>query len=108
MIANFIESINNLKNFKLNTMENITLMSETEADFNKYYLKYNDIKIPFEQSSSGEKSASVLEIICSYFAHDYNIKQKSIEKIILEDIVNKFIMNKKILKSNIIASKKKY
>ncbi|MBF7044719.1 AAA family ATPase [Campylobacter volucris] len=99
MIANFIESINNLKNFKLNTMENITLMSETETDFNKYYLKYNDIKIPFEQSSSGEKSASILEIICSYFAHDYyNIKQKSIEKIILEDIVNKFIMIKKNFK----------
>ncbi|EKJ5635709.1 ATP-binding protein [Campylobacter coli] len=98
MIANFIESINNLKNFKLNTMENITLMSETEADFNKYYLKYNDIKIPFEQSSSGEKSASILEIICSYFAHDYDIKQKSIKKIILEDIANKFIMNKKNFK----------
>ncbi|HED5999844.1 TPA: ATP-binding protein, partial [Campylobacter coli] len=98
MIANFIESINNLKNFKLNTMENITLMSETEADFNKYYLKYNDIKIPFEQSSSGEKSASILEIICSYFAHDYDIKQKSIKKIILEDIANKLIMNKKNFK----------
>ncbi|HED6126530.1 TPA: hypothetical protein R5W37_001207, partial [Campylobacter jejuni] len=32
MIANFIESIKNSKNLKLNTMENITLTSETEAD----------------------------------------------------------------------------
>ncbi|OCX42303.1 hypothetical protein A7X81_03695 [Campylobacter ornithocola] len=94
MIANFIESINELKNFKLNTMKNITFISETEADFNKYYLKYNDIKIPFEQSSSGEKSASILEIICNYFAHEYNIEQKSVKKIILENILNKFITNK--------------
>ncbi|ECK7611693.1 ATP-binding protein, partial [Campylobacter jejuni] len=95
MIANFIESIKNSKNLKLNTMENITLTSETEADFDRYYLKYNDIKIPFEQSSSGEKSASILEIICNYFAHEYNIEQKSVKKIILENILNKFIADKK-------------
>ncbi|TKX28245.1 AAA family ATPase [Campylobacter estrildidarum] len=97
MIANFIESIKNSKNLKLNTMENITFTTEMEADFSKYYLKYNDIKIPFEQSSSGEKSTSVLEIICNYFAYDYDIEQKSIKKIILENILNKFTIEKERL-----------
>lgn len=98
MIANFIESVKNSKNFKLNIIKNITFTSEREANFDRYYLKYNDIKIPFEQSSSGEKSASILEIICNYFAYDYNIEQKSVKKIILENILNKFIINKNNLK----------
>ncbi|HIC4135879.1 TPA: AAA family ATPase, partial [Campylobacter jejuni] len=45
-----------------------------------------------------EKSASILEIICNYFAYDYNIEQKSVKKIILENILNKFIINKNNLK----------
>ncbi|ECK8391788.1 ATP-binding protein [Campylobacter jejuni] len=98
MIANFIESVKNSKNFKLNIIKNITFTSEREANFDRYYLKYNDIKIPFEQSSSGEKSASILEIICNYFAYDYDIEQKSVKKIILENILNKFIINKNNLK----------
>ncbi len=98
MIANFIESVKNSKNFKLNIIKNITFTSEREANFDRYYLKYNDIKIPFEQSSSGEKSASILEIICNYFAYDYNIEQISVKKIILENILNKFIINKNNLK----------
>ncbi len=98
MIANFIESVKNSKNFKLNIIKNITFTSEREANFDRYYLKYNDIKIPFEQSSSGEKSAGILEIICNYFAYDYDIEQKSVKKIILENILNKFIINKNNLK----------
>ncbi|HGG0342255.1 TPA: AAA family ATPase, partial [Campylobacter jejuni] len=46
----------------------------------------------------GEKSASILEIICNYFAYDYDIEQKSVKKIILENILNKFIINKNNLK----------
>ncbi|EFP3713003.1 hypothetical protein HPX16_002025, partial [Campylobacter jejuni] len=42
--------------------------------------------------------ASILEIICNYFAYDYDIEQKSVKKIILENILNKFIINKNNLK----------
>lgn len=87
MIANFIESINEVKYFKLKTMENTTLTSENEAGFIKYYLIHNDIKIPFEQSSSGEKSTSIMETISSYFAYLYDIKKKSLDKIAIENII---------------------
>ncbi|EGA8550628.1 AAA family ATPase [Campylobacter coli] len=87
MIANFIESINEVKYFKLKTMENTTLTAENEAGFIKYYLIHNDIKIPFEQSSSGEKSTSIMETISSYFAHLYDIKKKSLDKIAIENII---------------------
>ncbi|HHP5545817.1 TPA: hypothetical protein ACSCZ7_001905, partial [Campylobacter jejuni] len=39
MIANFIESVKNSKNFKLNIIKNITFTSEREANFDRYYLK---------------------------------------------------------------------
>lgn len=100
MIENFIESIKELKDFNLNTMENITFTSETEAGFNKYYLNYNNVKLPFEQSSSGEKSVSIIEIICNHFAHNYNIKQKSIKKITFENILHKVIKDKKLLEKH--------
>ncbi|EGD0208528.1 MULTISPECIES: AAA family ATPase [unclassified Campylobacter] len=87
MIANFIESINEVKNFQLKTMENTTLTTENEAGFIKFYLIHNDIKIPFEQSSSGEKSTSVMETISSYFSYVYDIKNKSLDKIAIENII---------------------
>lgn len=111
MIANFIESIKNLKSLKLNSMENITLMPEKEADFNKYYLKYNDIKIPFEQSSSGEKSTTIIEIISNYFAYEYDIEDNFLDKVIIRNMVfnlgklinikDKFIKDK-IIRNDII------
>ncbi|HEC1759895.1 TPA: ATP-binding protein [Campylobacter lari] len=88
MIANFIESINEVKYFQLKTMENTIFMAENEAGFTKCYLNHNDLKIPFEQSSSGEKSTSIMEIISNYFAYVYDIKNKSLEKITIENLIS--------------------
>ncbi|MBF7042256.1 ATP-binding protein [Campylobacter volucris] len=97
MIENFIESVENSNNFQLNTMKNITFKSEIKVGFSKYYLEHNGIKIPFEQSSSGEKSTSILEIICNYFAYSYNIKKTSIKKIAIKNALDKVIMSKNAL-----------
>ncbi|MCV3375025.1 ATP-binding protein [Campylobacter sp. IFREMER_LSEM_CL2151] len=88
MIANFIESINEVKYFQLKTMENTIFTAENEAGFTKCYLNHNDLKIPFEQSSSGEKSTSIMEIISNYFAYVYDIKNKSLEKITIENLIS--------------------
>ncbi|EAJ0341127.1 ATP-binding protein [Campylobacter lari] len=88
MIANFIESINEVKYFQLKTIENTIFTAENEAGFTKCYLNHNDLKIPFEQSSSGEKSTSIMEIISNYFAYVYDIKNKSLEKITIENLIS--------------------
>ncbi|EPE3793278.1 AAA family ATPase [Campylobacter lari] len=88
MIANFIESINEVKYFQLKTMENTIFTAENEAGFTKCYLNHNNLKIPFEQSSSGEKSTSIMEIISNYFAYVYDIKNKSLEKITIENLIS--------------------
>ncbi|ELP9120036.1 ATP-binding protein [Campylobacter lari] len=88
MIANFIESINEVKYFQLKTIENTIFTAENEAGFTKCYLNHNDLKIPFEQSSSGEKSTSIMEIISNYFAYVYDIKNKSLEKVTIENLIS--------------------
>lgn len=88
MIENFIKSATRgPEKIKLNTMKDITFTSETQIGFNRYYLEHNNVKIPFEQSSSGEKSAIVVELICNYFSRDYKFKAPSGDKIDLGNLL---------------------
>lgn len=71
MIENFYEAFDEIgENFQLNTMD-IKLHSE-KMFHRQFFINRNGKKIKLEHASSGEKNASILELISYYFSNKYD------------------------------------
>ncbi|MBR8463331.1 AAA family ATPase [Campylobacter sp. faydin G-24] len=71
MIENFNASFSNAKHHDLFTMD-ISLTSKKRVGYEQFYIKNKDSEIKFENSSSGEKNITILELICGHFASKYD------------------------------------
>lgn len=74
MIENFYEAFDEIgENFQLNTMD-IKLHSE-KMFHRQFFINRNGKKIKLEHASSGEKNASILELVSCYFSNEYNLSE---------------------------------
>lgn len=90
------------KDFEIHSIKNIKLNSKKMVGYEQILLNRNDdVEIKFENTSSGEKSVSIIELLTYYFSEEYSfIKNTSDEIRILlgirfnKDIFSKFSSNK--------------
>lgn len=74
----FLESIS--KKVKVKTM-NIELSKEKNGIYNRFFINAKDSKTQFQNSSSGFKSVSIIEIITSYLVLSYRYIEKNIRNL---------------------------
>ncbi|WP_086303165.1 AAA family ATPase [Campylobacter vicugnae] len=95
MVENFYESLDHFKEFKLNSFD-LTLTRKKRVGYESIHLVKDNKSIKFESASSGEKSISIIELICSYFANNYDfdngfsnsLLELISQKIEIDNIVN--------------------
>ncbi|WP_158654074.1 AAA family ATPase [Helicobacter pullorum] len=73
MISNFKESLSKM-NQEMQTM-NINVLKKKKVAYEQYYIQRDNKEIKFENSSSGEKSSVIIELICSHFATKYDFEE---------------------------------
>ncbi|MBP3194304.1 MAG: ATP-binding protein [Cardiobacteriaceae bacterium] len=88
MIDVFYEAFDAIgENFSLHTVK-IKLNSSTAVGHKQFLINRNGKKIKFEHASSGEKNASVLELISYYFSDKYELTEsfnKNINALLLNN-----------------------
>ncbi|MBP3221319.1 MAG: ATP-binding protein [Neisseriaceae bacterium] len=64
------------KDFEIESIQDIKLDSKkTRYGYEQIYLNRNSVEIKFENTSSGEKSVSIIELLTYYFAKHYDFIQ---------------------------------
>ena len=74
----FLESRN--RKVKVKTI-NIELSKEKNGIYNRFFINVKDSKTQFQNSSSGFKSVSIIEVITSYLALSYRYIEKNIRNL---------------------------
>jgi len=100
MASNFDKAFKKFNGkFKLETLK-LELIQKSNGFFNEYYLKSKKSEVKLRNASSGEKSITALELICSYLSKKYDFDEE------VPNAVDKLAKEAKTLEKSIKNSKR--
>lgn len=74
MIDNFYKATEYINDFQLKTMD-IELSSKKKDNYKQFFLQRENKTIKFDNASSGEKNITILELIASFYAEEYDFNE---------------------------------
>lgn len=74
MIDNFYKATEYIDDFEFETMD-IKLSSKKKDNYKQFFLQRENKTIKFDNASSGEKNITILELIASFYAKEYDFNE---------------------------------